>query len=509
MKSSNYFGLVLLLLSIVGIGCSDITDLNDLEREKKDVEIAIPLINTQFRLSDFVDNEDIGDNVSIKIDAQDRVTIVYNGDVVKQTKEVIFPSIPYFPVLLSDTLFSVPVPFATDQKIDFAIFGPTNLLFKFISQFEENVKVEITIPQLSLDGEIFSYSVHIPYEGTSPIEFTTDSISIEGWKLESSTNKITINYDARLPNGDRVRFNGAGLIFSPVSFDYVEGYFGNDVFDINGDFIPVGYLSNWKSGGLSFVDPKINIYVENSFGFPVRSIFNKMQIETTIGEVVVMESDIINTNVDFNYPKLNEVGQSKITEFSFTKENSNIVELFKEKVSKVTYDIDALANPDGDDSIIGFVDEEGYFLVHVDVELPLHGTVNNLVLQDTIDLDFSEFNDILSAEFKNVITNDFPADITLQGYVIDQSNTIIDSLFEGGFILPSAMIDSNGKSIPAEEVVTFEDYNNERFSNLKNGKRILMTIKINTGQASSSPLWIYNNYGVKLKIGAKMVTSNK
>ena len=117
-----------------------------------------------------------------------------------------------------------------------------------------------------------------------------------------------------------------------VIFDYIEGYFGSEVFDIQGDFIAIGVLDNWVSGGLSFVDPKVRVFVENAFGFPVRSIFNKMQVVTTTGEMLDMESEIIDNNVDFAYPKLDEVGQIKITEFAFDKDNSNIVDLFKEKV---------------------------------------------------------------------------------------------------------------------------------------------------------------------------------
>ena len=68
-----------------------------------------------------------------------------------------------------------------------------------------------------------------------------------------------------------------------------------------------------------------------------------------------MASDIIDNNVDFNYPALDEIGEVKTTEFSFHRDNSNIVDLFKEKVKRVTYDIDAGANPDMDESITGFV----------------------------------------------------------------------------------------------------------------------------------------------------------
>ena len=150
----------------------------------------------------------------------------------------------------------------------------------------------------------------------------------------------------------------------------------------------------------------------------------------------------------------------------------------------MTYDIDAGANPDMDESIVGFVNEDSYFLVNVDVELPLEGTVNNLVLQDTVDLDLTELEDVISAEFKTVIANDFPADVTLQGYFYDDNNVLLDSLFDERLLVGAADVnDATGKTTPGEEVVTFENYEEGRFDNLKKGKKMLVNVKINTEQS--------------------------
>ena len=507
MRKINIPTFLTLLLIFIGIqSCSDFNDLNSIERADEDIELAVPLINTEFIVSDFT-GEDGTDNVSIRIDEEDRVTLVYNGDVVRQNVSAVFPPVPFFGIPLLDTSYTVPIPFASDQRVDRAIFGKSNLTVSFTSPFEENVDVTVSIPQLNRDGKIFEFEVTVPYSGTSPVVYTSDLISVEGWTLMSEENIITINYDARLSDGTRQKLDDAFLIFDVVVFDYVEGYFGSEVFDIKGDFIAIGVLDNWVSGGLSFEDPKVKVFVENAFGFPVRSIFNTMQVVTTTGEMLDMESDIIDNNVDFAYPKLDELGVVKVTEFSFTKDNSNIVDLFKEKVRKVTYDIDAGANPDMDESIVGFVNKDSYFLVSVDVELPLEGTVNNLILQDTIDLDLAELADVTSAEFKSVIANDFPADITLQSYFYDDNNVLLDSLFKERLSLPAATVDpSTGKAILGEEIITFENFEEGRFDKLKNGKKVLVNIKINTEQASSGPLWIYNDYGIRFKVGAKLLT---
>lgn len=499
--------IFLFLISFFLQSCSDLSDINSIEREETEIELAIPLINTEFSIDNFT-GEDDQENVSIKVDEQDRVTLVYNGDVVRQDVSAVFPAVDAFAFPLLDTAYSVPVPFASDQRVDRAIFGDTKMLFGFTSNFEEDVMLNIVIPQLSKDGEVYSQDFIIDYEGTTPVSFESDSIFLKGWTLSSDNNMIDVKYTATTGDGERHKLPLAIVAFRNIVFDYVEGYFGSEVFDINGDFVAIGVLDTWRSGGLSFEDPKVNIFVENAFGFPVRSIFNTMQVVTTTGEKLDMESDVIDNNVDFAYPSLNEQGQTKITEFSFNKDNSNIVELFKEKVVRVTYDIDAGANPDMDETITGFVNEDSYFLVNVNVELPLLGTVNNLVLQDTVDLDLSDIQDASRAEFKNVIANDFPADITLQAYFYNDNGILLDSLFQDRLFLPAATVDANsGIALPAEEVIKYEDFNKERLDNIRNGKKVLVNVKLNTEQASDGPLWIYNNYGITFKVGAKLKTA--
>ena len=506
MRKFQILLLAMVLISMLTFSCSDFGDINSVEKAEEEIEMAIPLVNTEFNINDFT-GDGGPDNVSIKIDDQDRVTLIYSGDVVRQGVFAIFTPVPFYEVPLIDTAFTENVPFQPDQRVDKAIFGDSNIRLRFTSQFEEDVDVKITLPQLSKDGEVFTANVTVPYEGTSPVNFISEPISIQGWLLESEENIITIIYDARLSDGSRVAFSEAVLAFDVVIFDYIEGYFGSEVFDIKGDFIPIGVLDNWVSGGLSFVDPKVKIFVENAFGFPVRSIFNTMQVVTTTGEVLDMESEIIENNIDFAYPALNERGEIKITEFSFNKDNSNIVDLFKEKVRRVTYDIDAGANPDMDESIVGFVDADSYFLVNVDVELPLEGTVNNLVLQDTVDLDLSDLDDVTSAEFKTVIANDFPADITVQGYFYDENDVLLDSLFKERLMLPAAQVDlASGRTFPGDEEINFEEFSSDRVDKLQNGRKILVNLKINTEQASSGPLWIYNDYGITFKVGAKLRT---
>ena len=502
------FALGMMACTVVLVtSCTDLSDVGNLDIEEQERELAIPLINTNFSVSDITD-QDESSNVSIKVDEEDRVTVVYQGDVVRQDVSAVFPAVPEFEFPLLDSMFSLPVPFASDQRVDRAIFGATKMYFAFTHSFEQDMTIEMKIPQLTKDGSIYTEIFDLPYGGTTPTVFQSDSFDLQGWTLSSDDNLIDITYTAVTADGVRQLVPISKIGFKNIVFDYVEGYFGSELFDIEGDFVAIGVLDTWRSGGLSFEDPKVNIFVENSFGFPVRSIFKTMQVVTTTGDRIDMQSEIIDNNVDFAYPSLSEQSEVKITEFSFTKDNSNIVDLFKERVVRVTYDIDAGANPDMDETITGFVNEDSYFLVSVDVELPLEGTVNNLILQDTVELDMPSLEDANSAEFKNVITNGFPADITFQAYFYDDAGNMLDSLFSERLFLPAAPVDAGtGIAGAGREVITFEQMNGERLRAIERGTKVLVNVKINTEQASEGPLWIYNDYGIEFKVGAKIKTT--
>lgn len=73
-----------------------------------------------------------------------------------------------------------------------------------------------------------------------------------------------------------------------------------------------------------------------------------------------------------------------------------------------------------DTTINGHVTGDSYFTVKVAVEVPLSGSVNQVVIADTVDVNLTEFDKIQSAEFKTIIANDFPADVRVQAIFIDE-----------------------------------------------------------------------------------------
>jgi len=501
-----YQSVVTILGFLVLLGtmsCSDLNTGNGLDIGDQEYDLAVPLINTKIsvkRLSDVSKS-----NTSIKIAPDGKATVLYNGEVIRRTVSAIFPPFPgLIPYEITDSVSSVVLQFNQPYQLKKATFQDTKIRFFASTDETEDVDVEMRILELSKDGKQFVTNFKLKYQGTSPTNVLTDEILIDGYTLISNSNTLTFSYKAITKSGKRIKFKRAQMSFDVIKFSYLDGYLGFHRFAVDGSVIDVGLFNNWLSGSFDFSDPKITISVDNAFGLPVRSRVNKMDLTSINGKAVSLQSPFVNTGIDFAYPSFSEIGQIKKTNFVFDKNNSNIREVFNEKTKSIAYDIDALVNPDQDTSIRGFIDGSAFFVVNVAVEVPLLGSINQVVIADTLDLDLKDVNEIISAQFKALISNDFPAQVDVQGYFLDENGKNLEQLFDNaGITLRPAALGANDRAIPGIQEVFNITYDEQRFAKIKAAKKIAFVVKINTtGSDTNRALWIYDNYGIGLKLGS-------
>lgn len=506
IRSNGLYLIAILILACSA--CSDVQDIQDAETAY-DVSLAVPLINTQLTIGTATDR--LNELTSIVVDSEGKPTLKYSGELIRQDANDIFP---VFPAIIDipiagpnsswslESLATLTSAFA-DNEIRKAIFQDNNVFFKLQHALDQDVTFTITIPEFTLNGVPFTRTYTVPPRFNEADIFNTESSSLDDYLFIPTSNSLSFEYTAVDGNGAEVPMEITAMKLDFLNFEYVEGYFGDRVFDVQGDVINVGLFDKWVSGGLEFDDPRVSIRVENSFGFPVKTDFKKLEFKTITGLVYEIESTIIDEGVAFNYPGLDEVGQVKETSFDFNKNNSNIQQIFVDKISSVGYDIDALANPDADPSISGFLNKESYFRIDVSVDLPLNGIVNELIISDTLDFDLSDLEDIESAEFKFVIGNDFPATVNVQAVILDALNNPIDVVFDtDGITLPAAPLGADGRTIKGEDFVEFVDIMSDRLETIKSGERIVLVAYIDSRNVTDDFLWLYSDYEIDFKLGA-------
>lgn len=500
LSSFFHFVLILFIFSAI-ISCVDFDRLDAVDISHVDGEFAIPIFDTEIQIIDGL--EIANTDATTSISPEGNITFYYNGELLEQTSQQIFPPIPAEEFIIPDTSGTLDVPFPVPFISTKTIFKNNFAFFTFQSQFSEPVDVTITFPQLSKDGDLFTESYRL-----SPLErFTSPLIPLTGWILNGDINKLDVSYDARTSSGERVKLEFVSFKVDFLNFSYVEGFLDKTEFDFELDSLPIGIFDTWISGDIEFEDPRVVLFIDNSFGFPVRAIPELLVIETIDDEVLQLESSYIQTGIDIDYSRLIDVGKITTTEFAFDNTNSNIDELFGKKVKQLKYDMLALAFPDGFGTL-GYLTDSSFFKIRVALELPSKFKVNDLILGDTIAINLDTLDEVRSLEYKLLAVNSYPIDIQAQGYFLDSNGGIIDSISHDDWIhLPAALPPGNTNSLDTTVVITrFEE---DALDKVRKAESLLFSTRFNSPSSISEPIWLTEEYSLILKMGAKGVYENE
>ena len=506
MKNLRYL-LIPAIAAILVVLSACKKDFDDLE-VKSDAEYAFPLFFGDLKLQKLIENS--GDSISLQIDANGEMRFKYSGNVVSRTTDEIYSAIPAIPALVTDTFYGVPVKLNNNITIKKADVSAGTVFFTYKSYHTQNVTVKITIPELKKNGVAWSTSRYLPYTGNTPITDVILPISVAGYSLDIPNDTMHIRYEAVKQDGQRDTLSSFAMLVNGLKFSYMEGYFGNEVFPISRDTIHLNIYKNLLGGELYFEDPKVTVNVFNSFGFPVRSKVNIVKFKGSKGEEYDLESPYVTNGFDFGYPKITEKGKTVITSFSFDKNNSNIVPILNSSPVALDYQIDAIANPDSDPSIIGFMTDSSYFLVNVAVDLPIYGRAKNFLLEEDFSSDFGKLDGFREAEFKLLTENKLPLDATMQMYFLDANGQKLDSAFtQEQLLIEAAKVDATGLPTGVSKKETIIQFNEAQLNAVRKTKTIRVVAYVSTTSGGTVPVHINASQGLSVKMGAKAKLTNK
>lgn len=503
IRSYQVFILFVFAILLLPGACTVFDDAADLDLGDHTYQLAVPLVNTKATVGYLAENTT--GNVTLRVDSSGKTTLFFNGEVLRRNTSNFFPPLPGLTgIPITDTVFSFPIPLKNNPEIKKASFKNTNLYFFLEHDRKEDVTVRMVFKNLRKNGISFEKLFQLKYQGLNTTGLTSEKFSVDGWIMESENNALEVYYEAITKSGEKIVLNRAEFYFDLIQFSYMEGYIGYHISPVSGSLIDINLFNKWLSGTFDFENPKVSIIVENSFGFPVRSKVNKMDLVTVSNNVIKLESDFISKGIDFSYPGINEIGQSKLTYFSFDRTNSNIREIFNEKTKRIEYDISAEINPERDPSIQGFLDENSFYTVYVAAEIPLQGSVNEVVVTDTLTFDPSFLKGVKKAGLKMNLENTFPMDLTADIYFLDENKNRIYSLFSNeSLYLASPGLDVSGKVKKGSVVKRGVALDQQAVETLKQAKFVTIVGKIDTVEnPSGQPVWIYDENGLLLQMGA-------
>lgn len=204
------------------------------------------------------------------------------------------------------------------------------------------------------------------------------------------------------------------------------------------------------------------------------------------------------------------MGKTAVTSFAFDKNNSNIVPILNASPVALDYQIDAIANPDSDPSIIGFMTDSSYFLVNVAVDLPIYGRARNFLLEEDFSSDFGKLDGFREAEFKLITENKLPLDANMQMYFIGANGQKLDSAFtKEQLLIEAAKVDAGGNVTGISKKETIIPFNAAQLDAVRNTKTIRVIAYVSTTSGGTVPVKVNANQGLSVKMGVKAKVSTK
>lgn len=337
-------------------------------------------------------------------------------------------------------------------------FASALLPIKTTSTINTMVALDIDLPDASLSGSpIGTLNINAPTGVTnSQLDLSNANIYL-GNDPNKDHNMLRLAVSTQiLASAGMVEFDSSDYIeiefdASPAKFEYLDGYLGQDTFDISINDLDVSQLAE-LGRGIRMENPKMRIYLNNSFGIPIL-----VELDITSKDEQGNELPMNVQNMNFPYPSIAERGTVKNETFEINKNNSDIVECLG--MPAVLFDIKgrAIMNPDGFTGYTNHITQSSAIDLGFDADIPMTFTAQNFAYVDTLDQGsaLQGLADFDLLELKIKTNNGFPLGGTLDLIFTDSAYKVIDSLTEVT-LLQSAVVDTDGKiTSTSENMSTF------------------------------------------------------
>jgi hypothetical protein len=446
-----------------------------------------------------------GSSVLIDLDKKLRCTLDVR-DVTIEAGEAVLPS----GVLAQDKL-QFQFNMTNGERIHQIALNSVQAAYQITSEVKTDVRLKLVFPHIFKNNNPVVHEITVSPGGplTGQLDFSNTV-----WRLDQVVaqpyNRMDVDYEVYLQNatGSPVLFSSddeVSINFTVSDFDVEEarGFFGfreehfaDGALDFGFDFS----LFDPSSSPLLFENPKMNIEVANSFGIPLKVDFN-VTAQGAFGGQVSLDPP----KLTIAYPEMNEVGETKMSEFLIFKNNSKIVDMLSVYPTSITYGGHAIINPANDPQTVNFVRSDSKLTASAELDLPFRFRVQDLVYRDTGDalaLGLEKgltTDDIESAELKILYTNGMPLKTTVRiiALAADGSETVVLD----GVSIDAATVGSGGKVTGKASGELFATVSRDQIGQLDSAVKNIYEVRFQTGDNGQTPAAMYTDYDVELKIG--------
>jgi hypothetical protein len=288
---------------------------------------------------------------------------------------------------------------------------------------------------------------------------------------------------------------------------YVEGYFGQQLIDLPYDSVSLNLSNNLQASNFKINSAYINFNIVNEFGVDVNAQLSNIKSVNSFSNtsVTLNANGLSNLNIN-KAGKTNQFSNPvfpSVKTVSVNTSNSNLKPFLENLPDFLTYQGKITINPFG--NISGSNDFA--FLntginIYADVDLPLQIQANYFKLNTTSAIDLTSVKQIDNINYGSLIleaTNGFPFDAVLQGYVLNEQNQVIDSLFSvSNNVIARGNLDANYIVTSPNYSKLIVEMDRTKLENLKNCKFIKFVSQFNLPIPQPPDIKIKEGYDMDL-----------
>jgi hypothetical protein len=497
-----------------------------------DVDAVVPLVNSELNIKNFAgDSIFDADNTgllsfhvtreifTIKLDSIIKLpdtTIVntFTIPAIIPTKFAPGQSLTFFPS--SELKFSI----SNGVELKTTDIRKGTLTIKFKNDLTQDIDIIYKIPSAVKNGAAFTIKETVPplpATLTKTYDLASYSFNMRGLSGNVYNTIVQSNTIALNPNADTALVTyGQGLkteiSYQDIVADYIDGYFGQQTIDIPLDTANINLVENFSASNFMLYDATLNFKILNDFGAEFASNLSNIKSINVGGTNVVplATKQLSNINIDrATKAGTNVFNSTKV--ISLTSANSNIVPFLSNIPNKLTYQGSVQINPKPlPENISGYNDFAFYnkgIRVLAEIIIPLRFNTNNFILKSTTDVDFTnikQLDNVKSGNLVILVKNGYPFKTTLQAYLLNAQNQVLDSLFvPSQNSIESGQVDSQNIVVATTNSKILVPLDAEKIKKLKQSKFIQVVTKF-IMPPNPPDIKIYENYKYNVNIVAEL-----
>lgn len=510
-----------------------------------DIDAAVPLAKSYLNISNF-----FGDTI-FKPDTTNLLHIAFSKDIINyQMDELV--KLPDTSISFSyiSPLASTLTPgsqiftnnFSTDKELTFdvpngvqlnkAMIKSGYLKVEYFNSYAQPLNFNYFLNSAESNGSTFHINQTIQGGNISNPGTLIQFYPLNGYflnlkglnntKVNTLVQTYTISTDASGQQDVLLAGQGVNIKMSFVDIIpyYVQGYFGQHDINFGPDSTQIGLLGNFTASNLQLTQANINFRIINEFGVEMSTTINSLRsIKTNPLNIVNLNAGTLLQSININ--RAGQTGNTTNPVFPWLKQisintgNSNLNTFLENLPNYLGYSLKAKINPLGNISGANDFAYYGHGLkIIADVDIPLSLSANYFKLQSFSKVDLTQLRELDNVNYCDIVLqarNNYAFNAQIQGYMLNENNQVIDSLFlPGQNFINSAVTDINNVVLNYKDSRLVSSFDKAKIENLKQCKQIKFVstmylpnqptpIKINQDSYLDLMVSAEVNYNVKVK----------